>query len=239
MSIPKIKQIITDITKKGRNQLMEYESKLVLREMGIPFPDFIIANNFIEVQKAASKIGYPVVLKIMSPELLHKSDSGGVILNIQNLKSLKQSYRKLISNMKERKINHKRIMVTKMEPKSVIELILGVSYNEQFGHIIMVGTGGVFVEILKDFSIRLIPIDEVDADEMLKELKAYPVLQGYRTGKKVNLNIVKDLMLKVSDLILEFPLIKEIDLNPVAVYQNRISVLDARIIVGKPKTNSS
>ncbi|MHA1835620.1 MAG: acetate--CoA ligase family protein, partial [Candidatus Odinarchaeia archaeon] len=109
--------------------------------------------------------------------------------------------------------------------------IIGVSFDEQFGHNILVGLGGIFVELLNDVSLRLIPIDETDAEEMLMELKGYPILEGYRSGKKADIETIKTLLLKISYLIMEHPEITEIDLNPVAIYEKGISVLDARMVL--------
>ncbi|MHA1409745.1 MAG: acetate--CoA ligase family protein [Candidatus Odinarchaeia archaeon] len=229
-----IKEIINNAIKEKRDFLMEYESKLILKHIDVPFPNFIIAKNEREAVDAAEKLGYPVVLKIVSPNILHKTEYGGVILNIKNKKEVAKSYRELINNVKghSQSIEIEGVMVYKMAPPGILELIVGVSFDTQFAHNIMVGLGGVFVELFKDVSIRLIPITNKDAEEMLKELKSYPILMGYRNNPKSDITAIKKLLLKISDLIVENPEIKEIDLNPVIVYGKGLAVVDARMFIG-------
>ncbi|MEM2110071.1 MAG: acetate--CoA ligase family protein [Candidatus Odinarchaeota archaeon] len=228
-----ISEIISKTISSGRYVLTEYESKNILREISVPIPEYKLVRSVKEALEAAEKLGYPVVLKITSPDIIHKSDYGGVMLNLTDKKDVAEAYNKIISNVSA-KAKHARIdgvMVSKMAPRGIVELIIGVSFDEQFGHTIMVGLGGVFVELLKDFSMRLIPISDLDAEEMLKELKAYPILNGYRSGCKADIKSIKETLLKISSLVLKYPEILELDLNPVIVYENGLSVVDARIIL--------
>jgi acyl-CoA synthetase (NDP forming) len=226
-------EIINQITNQKRNHLMENESKDILKIFNINFPKFIIVHNEEQVLKAAKKIGFPVVLKIMSPDIIHKSDFGGVILNLKNENEVTNGFKKIMENIskipKQPRITG--IMVCEMAKKGLAELIVGVSYDEQFGHSILVGLGGVYVELLKDVSIRLIPITKYDAQQMLRELKSYPILKGYRGTPKADINSIIKLLIKISNIIVENPNILEIDLNPVMVYKEGLSVLDSRMII--------
>ncbi len=228
-----IKKIISNITSSGRCVLTEDESKSILREIGIPFPEYEIVGSAEEAAEAAERLGYPAVLKIISPDIIHKSDYGGVILNLDNKREVIEAYNKILGNI-SRKVSNAKIhgvMVYKMAPRGIAELLIGVSYDEQFGHVLAVGLGGVFVELLKDVSIRLIPISKLEAEDMLKELKSYPILTGYRGSVKADIDSVKQTLIKISDLIVETPEILELDLNPVIVYEKGLTVVDARIIL--------
>ncbi len=228
-----IKKIISNSISSGRYVLTEDESKTILRQINVAFPEYEIVKSAEEAAEAAERLGYPAVLKIMSPDIIHKSDYGGVMLNLNGKREVIEAYNKILSNISRNRSNAKihGVMVYKMAPKGVAELLIGVSYDEQFGHIIAVGLGGVFVELLKDVSIRLIPISEFEAEEMLKELKAYPILAGYRGSGNADIESVKKTVIKISNLIVENPEILELDLNPVIVYEKGLTVVDARVIL--------
>ena len=204
--------------------LLEHESKELLERYGIKTAKCIFVRSEDEAVKAAKSIGFPVVMKVSSHKIVHKSEFGGVILNINNEDDVRKAFRKLISIKDAEGVN-----VQPMLPKG-IEVIIGVSQDEQFGSIIMFGLGGVFVEALKDVSFRLIPITRRDAEEMIRETKAYEILKKYRNDSLV------ELLLKVGD-IAEKEGIVEMDLNPVFVYENDCIVADARIVLGKVKSH--
>lgn len=231
----KISEIFSKAILSNRTFLMEHESKTILEAFAIPFPKYIIAKSGEEAAEAAEKLGYPVVLKILSPSIIHKSDCGGVLLNLNNKDEVKHGYDTIINSVSKIACSTEitGVIVYKMVPTGVIELIIGASYDNQFGHFIMVGAGGIFVELLKDVSIRLAPISEADGEEMINELKSYPILSGFRGGKKADVEAATKILVKVSSLIISYPNIVELDLNPVMVYEKGACVIDARIIIRK------
>ncbi|MDY6964529.1 MAG: acetate--CoA ligase family protein [Halobacteriota archaeon] len=209
---------------------MEHESKELLEKAGIPTTGCEVAKSQDEAVELAKKIGFPVALKVLSPEIVHKSDIGGVKLGIEDEGDVKESYDELIANAKKVSENITGIGVQKMADPGV-EIIVGMTKDPQFGPALMFGLGGVFVEILKDVSFRIVPIEERDADEMIKEIKGYPVLEGYRGSPPASVDKIKDLLLNMSKFVSDHPEIDEIDLNPVFAYPNGLVVADARVIV--------
>ena len=208
--------------------LMEHESKELLEKYGIKTAQCVFVQDEDEAVKAAKSIGFPVVMKVASRGILHKSDVGGVILNVSNEDDVKKAFNKLMSIDGAEGVN-----VQPMLEKG-IEVIVGVSFDEQFGSVLMFGLGGIFVEVLKDVSLRLIPLTKQDAEEMIKETKGYMLLKGYR-GLKGDVNALIELILKVSEVV-ENESILEMDLNPVFVYEKGYVVADARIVVGSKKS---
>ncbi|RLI77086.1 acyl-CoA synthetase (NDP forming) [Archaeoglobales archaeon] len=208
--------------------LMEHESKELLEKHGIKTARCIFVQDENEAIKAAKSIGFPVVMKVASREILHKSDVGGVILNVNNESEAKKAFNKLMSIEDVEGVNVQPML------KKGIEIIIGVTHDEQFGSVLMFGLGGIFVEVLKDVSFRLIPLTKQDAEEMIKETKGYRLLEGCRECKG-DVNALIELILKVSDVV-ENESILEMDLNPVFVYEKGYVVADARIVVGNKKS---
>jgi acetyl-CoA synthetase (ADP-forming) len=225
-------QVLSKARKEGRRNLLETEAKFVCIEYGIPVAEAELAKNEIEAVKLAEKIGYPVVLKIVSPDIIHKSDVGGVIVNLMNPKSVRNAFKTILKNVKRHNAKAKveGILVQEMAPQST-EVIIGVTKDPQFGPAIMFGLGGVFVEVLKDVTFRIAPITEDEAREMITEVKAYPLLKGYRNSPPVDIDAIVGILLKTSKLAMEHHEIKELDLNPVMVYKKGAKVVDARIIL--------
>lgn len=225
-------KILESVMEEGRKILLENEAKKVCMEYGIPVTRFKLAKNEVEAVEAAGGIGYPVVLKIVSPDIVHKSDVGGVMLNLKNSGEVQNAYRKILENVNAKKKEAKIIgvLVQEMAPPST-EVIVGAVKDPQFGHALMFGLGGVFVEVLKDVTFRIAPINETDAREMITEVKAYPLLNGYRNMPPADLNAITDILLNVSRLVMENPKIKELDLNPIIVYDKGAKAVDARIIL--------
>ncbi|MGB9960202.1 MAG: acetate--CoA ligase family protein [Candidatus Bathyarchaeales archaeon] len=225
-------KILESVMEEGRKILLENEAKTVCMEYGIPVTRFKLAKNEVETVEAAGGIGYPVVLKIVSPDIVHKSDVGGVMLNLKNSGEVQNAYRKILENVNAKKKEAKIIgvLVQEMAPPST-EVIVGAVKDPQFGHALMFGLGGVFVEVLKDVTFRIAPITETDAREMITEVKAYPLLKGYRNMPPADLDAITDILLNVSRLVVENPEIKELDLNPIIVYDKGAKAVDARIIL--------
>ncbi|MCL5075791.1 MAG: acetate--CoA ligase family protein [Chloroflexi bacterium] len=218
--------VLADCQRQGRTFLLEPEAKRVLSLAGIPTTDCLVASTLEEVLQAAEAIGYPVVLKVLSSQIVHKTDIGGVKLNLRNKNELEQAYRDLKQAV-ERVDPTAEVIVQKMA-ESGTEVIVGMSTEAQFGPILMFGLGGIFTEILKDVCFRLIPITPQDAAEMITAIRAYPLLRGYR-GVAADLAAISDILLKVSQLATDYPQISELDLNPIVIYETGALVLDARI----------
>ena len=226
------KQIIAQARKEKRNYLLEPEAKTICQQYGIPVTRFKIAKNQQEAAKQAQEIGYPIVLKIISPDIIHKWDVGGVILNLKTQEQVKQAYNKILENVKKHKPDARiiGILVQEMAPLST-EVIVGATKDPQFGPTLMFGLGGIFVEVLKDVSFRIAPITESDAKEMITEVKAYPILRGYRGQPPADTDAIVKILLNTSKLVMENQEIKELDLNPIMVYEKGAKTVDARIIL--------
>jgi len=224
--------MFTQARKENRNYLLEPEAKIVCMEYGIPVTRFKVALTPDEAVKFADQIGYPLVLKIVSPDILHKFDVGGVMLNLKNTAEVKDAYNKILENVKRHKPDAKivGVLVQEMAPSST-EVIVGATKDPQFGPALMFGLGGIFVEILRDVTFRIAPITESDASEMISEVKGYPILKGYRGQPTADIDAIVKILLNTSRLITEHMEIKELDLNPIMVYEKGAKTVDARIIL--------
>jgi acyl-CoA synthetase (NDP forming)/GNAT superfamily N-acetyltransferase len=212
---------------ENRSYLMEHESKRILENAGIMTTGGMIASSEDEAAEMSGSLGYPVVLKVVSPDVVHKTDSGGVKLNLRNAGDVREAYRDILSRFKNEKILG--VSVQKMAPPG-IEAIVGVVRDASFGPVLMFGLGGIFAEILKDVTFRVLPVTEDSTAEMIEEIKGYPLLKGYR-GLSVDITALKDLLCKVSNLAIMHPEIRELDLNPVLLYPSGYLAVDARIFV--------
>ena len=228
------RQVVDQAGREDRVYLMEHEVKAILEGQGISTTGSLVARSEDEAVKLFRSISSPVALKILSPDVIHKSDAGGVKLNLQNEDQVREAYRQIINSFRDKTVTG--ISVQEMA-KPGVEVIIGVTSDPTFGPVMMFGLGGVFVEILKDVSFRSIPLSEYDAEDMIEEIKGYALLKGYR-GSAADVPALRDLLLKVSDLVMENPEIKEMDLNPVFVYPQGYKVVDARIILGEPRVKA-
>lgn len=228
----KTSEIISTAYSESRKLLLENEAKTICAEYNIPVTKFELAKTCKESVVIAQKIGFPVVLKIVSPDISHKSDSGGVILNLKNISEVENAFHKILDNVKNYDENAEilGVLVQEMAEPST-EVIVGAIKDQQFGQTLMFGLGGIFVEILKDVTFRVAPISKEDASEMITEVRAYPLLRGYRNTPPVDTDSLTKLLVNTSELIMENPEIKELDLNPVIVYEKGLKVVDARIIL--------
>lgn len=218
--------------KKEKRSLLETEAKKLLRECKIPVPDFKLIKSEDEIAGLAKEINFPIVMKIVSPDIIHKTDAGGVKLNIKNETEARLAYREIISKAKkynkETKISG--AIVYTMVPQGT-EIIIGMMKDPHFGPVIMFGLGGIFVEVLKDISFRILPIEERDAREMIAEIKGYEILKGIRGEPPRDIQAIEEVLMKVSKLTMENPEINEIDLNPIFVFEKGLQVIDARMIL--------
>jgi len=227
-----VADIIQTAKKDGRTALNEVESKQLLKAAGIKTTEIKLAATREEAIAAAKKLGFPAVLKIVSPDILHKSDIGGVKLNLNSDGEVGKAYDDIIDAAKKHDPKA-RIEGVSVQPmaKPATEVIVGMSKDDQFGPVLMFGLGGILVEILKDVSFRIVPLTRRDAREMIHEIKAYPVLEGYRGQEPADIEALENLLLKVSDFVEKHPDIKEMDLNPVFAYKDGAIAVDARIIL--------
>lgn len=225
-------KIIRRYVKNNSTCLTEIESKEIIGEAGIPVVEGYLAREESEVEALCDKMGFPVALKIISPDIIHKSDSGGVRLNLQDSSQVVEAYRETIASAKNKFPGAEihGISVQKMAPPG-IEIIIGMHKDAQFGPVLMFGLGGILVEILKDVSFRIVPLSRMDAKEMIEEIKGYSMLEGYRGQGPSDIPCLIELLLKVSKFVEDHPEIKDIDLNPIFLYREGALVVDARIIL--------
>ncbi len=214
-----VKNLIADRT----GAFAENEVKDILRAYGIPTTKYQMVRTEKDLEKITLR--FPVALKVCSSKILHKTDVGGVVLNIQNKEELKKTFKELRA-----KFPTQDLLVDQMQEKGV-EMIVGLIQDPTFGLSIMCGIGGIFTELYKDVSFRVVPIDEYDARQMIEELTGKKLLEGFR-GMKADKQLVVDLVLKVSKLGEELiDHLDEMDLNPVIVYEKNICVVDAKLIL--------
>ena len=225
-------EILAKAGKEKRSLLTEIESKELLKAARIPVVETRLAASKKEAIELAAKLGFPVVMKIVSPDVVHKSDAGGVRLSIQNATQAGRAYTEILANIKKHYPRAKIVGVTVQKmAKQGIEVIIGMTKDAQFGPVIMFGLGGILVEVLKDVSFRIVPMTKRDASEMITEIKGYPILKGYRGQDPADIPYLEDLIVKVSEFVDKNPEIKELDLNPVFAYKDGALAVDARIIL--------
>jgi len=224
-------QIFKKVKRDKRKILFESEAREILGYYKIPVPKWNVVKKVANAVTFSKKIGFPVALKIVSREIIHKTDVGGVFLNLNSEKEVEQAFNQIIKNVKKHKPKARidGILVQKMI-KDGQEVIVGGKKDTQFDQVLMFGGGGVLVELIEDTSFRVIPVNKKDAEEMMQETKVYQILKGFR-GKKYDVNSVLNILLKTSKLLEQNPEISELDLNPVIVLPKNAFVVDARIAV--------
>ncbi|MFQ5925030.1 MAG: acetate--CoA ligase family protein [Dehalococcoidia bacterium] len=227
-----VDEIISAARKEGRTYLTELESKQILKEAGINITEIRLARTKEETLSLTREIGFPVALKIVSPDVLHKSDAGGVKLSLNSEEEVAKAFDEIISAIKahEPTANIQGVSVQNMARPGT-EVIIGMSKDPQFGPVLMFGLGGILVEVLKDVSFRIVPLIRRDAHEMIKEIKGYPILEGYRGQEPANIAVLEEFLLKVSDFVERKPEIKELDINPIFAYSDGALAVDARVIL--------
>ena len=225
-------EILGKARKEKRTLLTEIESKEWLKAARIPVVETKLATSKTEAMELAKQLGFPVVMKIVSPDVAHKSDAGGVKLNIQNATQAGKAYSEILASIKKHYPRAKIVGLTVQKmAKQGIEVIIGMTKDAQFGPVIMFGLGGILVEVLKDVSFRIVPMTKRDAAEMITEIKGFPILKGYRGQDPADIPYLEELIVKVSDFVDKNPEIKELDLNPVFAYKSGALAVDARIIL--------
>jgi acyl-CoA synthetase (NDP forming) len=217
---------------QGRTLLTELESKQVLHDLGIPTTLGQLATSAEDAVRAADAIGYPVVLKIASPDIVHKSDVGGVHLHLQDGEAVRQAFRTMQQSVAARAPGA-RIDGLIVQPMATpgVEVIVGMTKDATFGPVLMFGLGGVLVEVLKDVTCRIVPLSRRDAREMIHDIQGFPVLAGYRGAAPADLEALQNILLTLSAYVESTPEVQEIDLNPIYAYAQGALVVDARVVV--------
>lgn len=208
------------------------DSKKIIEKYGVKFADSRLAKSIEEALIIANSIGYPIALKVVSNEISHKTDAGGVAVGIRNDSELEESFRKIMSNVKRKssKAKIQGILVQKMIEDGV-NVLIGGKKDPQFGQVIAFGLGGVFVELMEDVAFRLAPISKREALEMMAETKGFKILEGYR-GKSYDIDAIAALIVKVSRMLDKRKDIVEFDINPVIALKKDAIAVDARIVLG-------
>jgi 4-hydroxybutyryl-CoA synthetase (ADP-forming) len=232
----KVRQVFDEVRAQSRTTLLEEEGYKVLEAYGFSIPKKHLAQNEEECIKAVQEIGYPVVMKIASPEIVHKSDAGGVKIGLKNEDEIRQAFRTIISNAKKYKPDAKidGILVQEMI-KSGKETILGAKFDPILGPLIMFGLGGIYVEVLKDVVFRLAPLEEREATRMIESVKTINLLKGVRGEKPHDLGAIRESLQRLSQLITDFQEIEELDVNPLLVLEDGkgVRAIDIRISLKK------
>ena len=227
-----VKKILDNAKKEKRSALLEEEGQEILRAYGFPLPASKLAKSKKEAITASKKIGYPVVLKIASPQIIHKSDAGGVKVNLQNAKDVENAFDTIIKNAKKynKKADIKGVLVVEMV-KGGKEMIIGSKLEPGLGPVVMLGMGGIYVEVLKDVTFKLAPMTNIEADDMISSIKTKKILEGVRGEKPSDIKKLSECIQRLSQLVSDFHEIKELDMNPVLVMEKQkgCKVLDVRI----------
>ncbi|QJA05277.1 CoA-binding protein [Thermosulfurimonas marina] len=229
------RSILEGAREAGRSVLLDHEVQEVLMAYGFRFPKSLLARTTEEAVLAARVVGYPVVLKIVSPEILHKTDVGGVKTNLRDEKELRQAFLEITTNVRRRQPGATILGVLVQEMiEGGREVILGFTRDHQFGPLVMFGLGGIYVEVLKDVSFRLAPLTLKEAREMIRKIRSYPLLKGIRGAKEADLEALAEALVRFSFLVSDFPELTEGEINPLMVRPRGKGVVavDARLLLG-------
>jgi acyl-CoA synthetase (NDP forming) len=229
--------IIKKARQEGRTILSEVEAKQLLAKARIPVIEARLAATRQEAVSVAKELGYPVALKVVSAQITHKSDVGGVKLGLGTAKEVRAAFDAIMKSARsaDPDATIDGVSVQRMAEPG-IEVIVGMTTDAQFGPVLMFGLGGVLVEVLKDVAFRVVPITARDARQMVRDIQAFPLLQGYRGQEPADLKALEGLLLKLSKFIERQPDIAELDLNPVFAYPKGAVAVDARVVLKTPTT---
>jgi acyl-CoA synthetase (NDP forming) len=231
--------LIVRARQQGRTLLTELESKQIMHDLGIPTTLGQLATSEEEAVRAADAMGYPVVLKIASPDIVHKSDVGGVKLHLQDGEAVRQAFRAMQQSVAAQAPGA-RVDGISVQPMAApgVEVIVGMSRDATFGPVLMFGLGGVLVEVLKDVTFRIVPLSQRDAREMIHDIQGFPVLTGYRGTAPTDLEALQHILLTLSAFVASTPDVKEIDLNPIYAYAQGALAVDARVLLEEVLTSA-
>jgi acyl-CoA synthetase (NDP forming) len=229
---PGVNKIFAKARREKRANLLETESRDILKRYELPLPEAALIGSVDEIGKAAGKFSYPLAMKVVCPDIIHKSDAGGIRLGLKNETEVRKAFKEIIANA-GKFTTKERVLGTLISPMVATgqECIIGMIRDPQFGPVIMFGLGGIFVEVLKDVAFRVAPLADEDIDEMIKEIKGYRILTGIRGEKSKDTGAIRDILARLSDIAIDNPEIKEIDLNPVIVHDKGASIVDSRMIL--------
>jgi acetyltransferase len=229
--------IMRNMAKENREILNEAEAKTFLEYYGLPVVKTKVAQNADQAADIAKEIGYPVVLKILSPQIVHKTDAGGVVLDIHSEAELREAHERIMQHAKQYNPDAEILGVTvqQMIKKHGYEVIIGAKTDPLFGPVILFGMGGIGVELFKDFSLGLPPLNQTLVRRIMEETKVYQLLKGYRNVPPANIKLLEEIMVLFSQMLIDFPQLKEVDINPLFINEREAYAFDARIVVDKDK----
>jgi len=229
-----VDRILQSVREQNRRVLLEPEAKELCRAYGMPTPAFGVAHTPSEAAELANKVQFPVVLKVVSQDILHKTEAGGVLLDLNSEEEVEDGYGQIVDKVRayNEKARISGVLVQHMAPKGV-EVIVGGLRDSQFGPTVLFGLGGIFVEVLKDASFRVAPLSDLDTRQMIREIRAYSILQGVRGQPAADEEAIMQILQATSKAMMENQAIQQMDLNPVIVYATGASVVDVRIILGE------
>lgn len=225
-------RIMSVVRNEGRRNLFEHEAFRVFHHYGVPTPPYEVAESAEGAAAVAKRIGYPVAIKIVSPEILHKTEAGGVILGISDEAALRTGFKQVIATAKRTnpQCRIEGVLVEGMIPQGT-EVIVGALRDEQFGPSVMFGLGGVLTELIKDVSFRVAPISRFDAEDLVDDLRFSAILKGFRGRPRPDREAIVDILLKTCRVILDASEIESLDLNPLVVHEKGATAADARILL--------
>lgn len=228
--------IIGRALSEGRTTLLEPEAKELCSQYGIPVPRSRLVKSLDEAVKATQEIGFPVVVKIVSEDIPHKSDAGCVVVGVSDAEGLKAAYKRVVDNALKfnPSASIRGVLVEEVVPKGV-EVAVGGLRDPEFGPAVMFGLGGIFIEVMKDVSFRVAPVSEEEAKEMMMEIRGFKILQGYRGSEAVDLEALVKIIVSASKMIVENEEISQLDLNPIIASRQGAKAVDARVILSPPK----
>ena len=229
---PEVNSVFQRARDEKRTSLLETESRELLRAYGVSLPPAEFVRSPAEAAAASIGLGFPLAMKVVSPDIVHKSDAGGVKLNLKDEEAVVRAFGEIVERASS-VTTQARVLGSMLSPMAPggQECILGMIRDNQFGPVIMFGLGGIFVEVLKDISFRVAPITEQDLDDMIQEIKGYRLLTGIRGEKAKDIGAIKEILAKLNEIAVDNPEIREIDLNPVIVHEQGASIVDSRVIL--------
>jgi len=232
MPPPVVERILRAAMQEKRLSLLEPEAKEICRAYNLPTPDFAVARSASEAAGLAEQVAFPVVLKIVSRDILHKTEAGGVLFDLSSKEQVENGYSQMLERVRgyNRNARVEGVLVQHMAPKG-IEVIVGGLRDSQFGPTLLFGLGGIFVEVLKDVTFRVAPLSELDSREMVQEIRSHAVLDGVRGHPPADEAAIARILRGASQIMLENSTIEQMDLNPVMVYGTGASIVDARTIL--------
>ena len=223
---PKAAAILDKVHEEGRTTLFADEAYGVLEAYAVPVADWFIAWDAHEAAKLATRLGFPVAVKVDSPSIVHKSEAGGVAVDLRDAEAVQAAVLKMGRSIKDPQM---RFLVQRYLPVGK-EIIVGArAAGNGLGHIVMCGLGGIHVEVLKDVNLKLSPVTDIEAAEMFSSLRAAPILKGVRNGRDVDQRAIAEVIQRVSQMVTDFPAIQEMDLNPLLAFEEGVCAADARI----------